>query len=86
MANFYIYLIIINILTFVIFCIDKKRARHHSHRFRTNTLIALAIMGGSIGALLAMYSARHKTQNPKFVFGIPYILVAHIILFVMILR
>lgn len=86
MDKFYCYIIIINIITFIAFYRDKQKARRHRRRIRTNTLLSLAIIGGSFGALIGMYSVRHKTQNPKFVFGIPCILVAHIILFVMILR
>ena len=69
-----IYLIAINILTFLIFGIDKRKARKGKWRIPEATLIGLAIAGGSIGALLGMYLFRHKTQKRKFNLGIPAIL------------
>ena len=69
-----IYLIAINILTFLIFGIDKRKARKGKWRIPEATLIGLAVAGGSIGALLGMYLFRHKTQKRKFNLGIPAIL------------
>ena len=69
-----IYLIAINILTFLIFGIDKRKARKGKWRIPEATLIGLAIAGGSIGALLGMSLFRHKTQKRKFNLGIPAIL------------
>ena len=69
-----IYLIAITILTFLIFGIDKRKARKGKWRIPEATLIGLAIAGGSIGALLGMYLFRHKTQKRKFNLGIPAIL------------
>ena len=71
-----IYLIAINILTFLIFGIDKWKARKGKWRIPEATLIGLAIAGGSIGALLGMSLFRHKTQKRKFNLGIPAILLA----------
>ncbi len=82
MDKFYFYIVVINILTFIVYWLDKRKSRHQKRRIRTNMLLGLAMIGGSLGALLSMYSVRHKTQNPKFVFGIPIILVAHIILLI----
>ena len=69
-----IYLIAINILTFLIFGLDKRKARKGKWRIPEATLIGLAVAGGSIGALLGMYLFRHKTQKRKFNLGIPAIL------------
>ena len=71
-----IYLIAINILTFLIFGIDKRKARKGKWRIPEATLIGLAVAGGSIGALLGMSLFRHKTQKRKFNLGIPAILLA----------
>ena len=70
-----IYLICINILTFLVFGIDKWKARSGKWRIPEATLIWLSIAGGSIGALLGMYLFRHKTQKRKFNLGIPAILI-----------
>ena len=69
------YLIGINILTFLIYGIDKWKAQKGKWRIPENTLIWLAIAGGSIGALLGMYFLRHKTKHRKFTLGVPAILI-----------
>lgn len=71
---FAIYLIGINILTFLIFGADKWKAKRDKWRIPEDTLIWLAIVGGSVGALLGMYLFRHKTKHRKFQIGIPVIL------------
>ena len=76
----FIYLIIINILTFLIFGIDKWKARRGKWRIPEGTLIWMSIIGGSIGALVGMYLFHHKTQKRKFNLGIPAILLAQAIL------
>ena len=80
MRAFFIYLIIINILTFWIFGIDKWKARRGKWRIPEGTLIWMSIIGGSIGALMGMYLFHHKTQKRKFNLGIPAILLAQAIL------
>ena len=80
MRVFFIYLIVINILTFLIFGIDKWKARRGKWRIPEGTLLWMSIVGGSIGALLGMYLFRHKTQKRKFNLGIPAILLAQAIL------
>ena len=80
MRAFFIYLIVINFLTFLIFGIDKRKARRGKWRIPEGTLIWMSIIGGSIGALMGMYLFRHKTQKRKFNLGIPAILLAQAIL------
>lgn len=75
-----IYLIGINILTFLVFGIDKWKARSGKWRIPEATLIGMSIAGGSIGALLGMYLFRHKTQKRKFNLGIPAILIFQAVL------
>lgn len=73
------WLILINIITFVIYALDKYKAVRHLWRIPEKTLIFLAIIGGSPAALLAMYTIRHKTRHIKFTLGVPVILVVQII-------
>ena len=69
-----IYILVINIVTFAVYGIDKQRARKHKWRIPESVLILLAVLGGSIGALSGMIAFHHKTQKPKFVIGVPAIL------------
>ena len=75
-----IYLLGINVLTFLIYAIDKWKARRGKWRIPEDTLIWLAIAGGSVGALLGMYFFRHKTQHKKFTLGVPAILLVQAVL------
>lgn len=77
-----IYIILINLIAFVVFGIDKRKARKGQWRVPESTLFILAIIGGSIGALLGMLVFRHKTKHRKFTIGIPLILALQIALFV----
>lgn len=72
------YLLAVNLLTFIIYGIDKYKARHNHWRVREASLLLLAALGGSIGALLAMKVFRHKTLHKKFRYGVPAILVVQL--------
>lgn len=80
------YLLIINILTFIIFGIDKYRARNNDWRIPEATLFLLAIIGGSIGAEIGMHVWHHKTRHLHFVIGIPLILILQVIVFGLLTR
>jgi len=64
---------------------DKQRARKNLWRIPEATLIGVAALGGSAGALLGMYIIRHKTRHLKFTLGIPVILALQSILLCFIL-
>lgn len=69
-----IYLILINLITFLTYAADKQKAKKNKWRIPEKTLISLALIGGSIGAWLGMQTFRHKTQKPKFKIGVPCII------------
>lgn len=81
-----IYLIGINVLTFLIYGADKWKARRGKWRIPEETLIWLAIVGGSVGALLGMHLFRHKTKHKKFMIGIPAILLIQVVLILYFLK
>ena len=74
------YLIVINIVTFLVYGIDKVKAKQGSWRISEATLLILAVIGGSIGALLGMKIWHHKTMHKKFKYGLPLILIIQIML------
>ena len=74
------YLLGINLLTFLVYGIDKRKAKKGRWRIPEATLLLLAAIGGSIGALLGMQAFRHKTKHKKFLIGVPLILLAQIVL------
>ena len=76
MKYLYIWLIVINIITFAVFGIDKKKAIDGKFRIKELTLFILSLLGGSLGGLIAMHTFHHKTRKWYFKFGMPLILIA----------
>ncbi len=74
------YFIGINVLTFFVYGIDKWKAKKNMWRISEATLLILAIIGGSIGALLGMKIWHHKTLHAKFKYGVPLILISQIVM------
>ena len=60
------YLLIINLIAFVLYGIDKKRAIRNEHRIRECVLLWIARLGGAIGSWLEIKILRHKTKHTKF--------------------
>ena len=80
-----LWLLLMSLAAFILFGIDKWKAkRPNARRIPERTLFFLAMMGGSIGALLGMKVWHHKTKHKTFTIGIPVILVIQIILGVLI--
>ena len=79
------YLIVINVVTFLVYGIDKWKAKQGSWRISEATLLMLPVIGGSIGALLGMRVWHHKTMHKKFKYGLPLILLVQIALIYLIL-
>ena len=61
-----IYLLIINLISFITFFIDKRKSIKNKWRIRENTLHLLSLVGGVYGSIVAMLLFRHKTKKPKF--------------------
>lgn len=80
MCALFYYLIGINVLTFLIYGIDKWKAKRDKWRIPEATLLILAAIGGSIGALLGMSVFHHKTKHRTFIIGVPLILLEQIAL------
>ena len=72
------YLAAINIITFIVYGIDKLKAKKGEWRIPESTLLLLAIVGGSIGAWCSMKVWHHKTMHKKFRYGIPLIMAIQI--------
>lgn len=75
-----IYFISLNIIGFSLMGIDKRKAKKRAFRIPEATLFIVALIGGSIGSLLGMYTFRHKTKRWYFVYGMPLILLLQIAL------
>ncbi|MBR1803544.1 MAG: DUF1294 domain-containing protein [Muribaculaceae bacterium] len=74
------YLVVINVVAFVAYGIDKWKARHGRWRIREAMLLGVAVLGGSVGAWAGMLVWRHKTRHVKFRYGIPLIVAVQVVL------
>ena len=75
-----IYLVVINVVTFFMYGIDKWKARKAKWRIREAALLGLAVLGGSVGAWLGMRVWHHKTLHKKFRYGVPAIIIIQLLL------
>lgn len=75
------YLVMINLITFIFYGIDKWKAKHSRWRIPEDTLLGLAAVGGSVGAICGMKVWHHKTLHKKFYIGVPAILIIQLIIF-----
>ena len=73
------YFLLSNLVAFVVYGIDKYKARKGKWRISESTLLMLAMFGGSIGAWLAMKVFHHKTMHKKFYIGVPVIIVLQLV-------
>ena len=74
------YICAINLITFLLYGIDKIKSRRGAWRIPEAKLLLLAAIGGSVGAIIGMHLFHHKTLHKKFTLGIPAILVGQLAL------
>lgn len=77
--NIAIYLVVINLVTFLAMFSDKRKAEKARRRIPERTLFMLVAIGGGIGGIAGMYVFRHKTKKARFVVGFPAILIFEIL-------
>ena len=82
MKFLFIYLVLINALACLLMLIDKIKAKKKMWRIPERVLLGVSAIGGSLGGLIGMQLFRHKTKHPQFAIGIPFMLVVHIALLV----
>ncbi|MBQ3168230.1 MAG: DUF1294 domain-containing protein [Clostridia bacterium] len=84
----YAYVIVWAIMSIVTFCVyaaDKMKAKAGKWRVKEKTLLLLALLMGAPGALIAMFTLRHKTLKAKFTIPVPVFLVLQAALFVFVI-
>ena len=79
------YLLAVNITSFLLYGIDKYKAKKGRWRISEATLLLMAVIGGSIGAWGGMRIWHHKTMHKMFKYGIPVIIIFQVALAVYLL-
>ena len=80
------YLILINLASFAMMGIDKRKAEKKLWRIPESSLFIISIIGGSIGSIIGMRVFHHKTRHWYFVYGMPLILLLQILLIIAIIK
>ena len=80
-----IYIIIINILAFILMGWDKYCSKKDYWRISENNLLGIAVLGGGIGEIIGMFTFRHKTKKAQFRIGLPIIIIINILIYIYIL-
>ena len=76
-----IYLVIINVVTFFMYGVDKWKAKRSKWRIREAALLGQAVLGGSVGAWLGMKVWHHKTMHKKFKYGVSATIIIQLVIF-----
>ena len=76
----FLWVLAASILAFVLMAVDKRRAKRGAWRVKERTFFLVALAGGSPGAILGMWTFRHKTRHWYFKYGLPAILFAQLAL------
>ena len=75
-----VYLLLVNALSCILMLADKEKAKKNHWRIPELTLLAVAVLGGSFGALAGMRLFRHKTKKPLFALGLPILFACQAVL------
>ena len=80
MKTILLLFVAVNLISFALYGLDKLKAKKGLWRIRESTLLLIALLGGSVGALLGMEVFRHKTKHWQFKVLVPVFLAVHIAL------
>ena len=86
MKTILLLFIAVNLISFALYGLDKLKAKKGLWRIRESTLLLIALLGGSVGALLGMEVFRHKTKHWQFKVLVPVFLAVHIALAVWLVK
>ena len=83
---FIVYILVINLIAFLLTYYDKKASKIGLRRVKENTLMLVALLGGSAAMYITMKMIHHKTRVSLFMVGLPFIFVLEMILVIFIAR
>lgn len=74
------WFVLISLTSVVVTVLDKLKAKFSKWRIRESALLILSVLGGSVAMLITMLLIRHKTRKPRFMLGIPIIIILQLAL------
>lgn len=77
-----IYYLVINLITFILFGIDKMKAKKGAYRIPEKTLLGFSLLGGAFLGFLGMHLFHHKTKKPAFYISVPVFMLLHILFWI----
>lgn len=86
MKFLWIYLVIVNVVSFIMYGVDKAKAKLNKWRIPEATLLGISFIGGSLGAFAGMQLFRHKTKHIKFKILAPLFIIFHVVILVVIYK
>ena len=86
MKTILLLLVAVNLVSFTLYGLDKLKAKKGLWRIRESTLLLIAALGGSVGALLGMEAFRHETKHWQFKVLVPVFFILHIALAVWLVK
>jgi uncharacterized membrane protein YsdA (DUF1294 family) len=86
MMYLFLYVLMINVVGFIVMFLDKRKAINNQWRIPERTLWMLAGFGGAIGVWIGMKRFRHKTKHTSFCVGVPIVVIIQISLFLLYLQ
>ena len=76
---FTLYVIIINIIGFLVMFLDKTKAKNGDYRISEKTIFIISLLFGAVGVYIGMYKFRHKTKHLLFNIGIPVLIIINVL-------
>ena len=81
LSLYLVFILFINVKTFILFAKDKSYAIHDLERISEGRLLKYCFWGGALGGLLGMYIKRHKTKKPLFIILVPLMFIIQLMIF-----
>ena len=76
---FFTYLVLINLIGFILMGLDKYKAKKEQWRIQELTLMMASLLGGSSGVMIGMIVFKHKINKKKFFVGVPLLYLFNVI-------
>jgi uncharacterized membrane protein YsdA (DUF1294 family) len=81
-----LYALVINTIGFFLMAIDKQKAKKGKWRISESTIWLVSLIGGAVGTMLGMQMFRHKTKHLLFRYGLPFLALFDILVYIILYK